>query len=189
MCMRDCRPTSTNLPHLWASDRAPNIDKFSHPTPSRNITSSMAEDDHGYPNLNHLHHLFTPSLNSLSSSPLLLPQQLPLLPNIQDQSVPDQTAAAPDVTIDWAGAGLLAANAIDQKETPLPSSSSSSKLGRGLAKKRALNPPRIAFHTRSSEDVLDDGYRWRKYGQKAVKNSLHPRYLSIYLSICLSVYK
>ncbi|XP_052210320.1 probable WRKY transcription factor 43 [Diospyros lotus] len=134
----------------------------------------MAEDDHSYPNLNHLHHLFTPSLNPLSSSPLLLTPQLPLLPNIQDQSVPDQTAAAPDVTIDWDGAGLLVANAIDQKETPLPSSSSS-KLGRGLAKKKALNPPRIAFHTRSSEDVLDDGYRWRKYGQKAVKNSLHPR--------------
>ncbi|KAJ8499831.1 hypothetical protein OPV22_010383 [Ensete ventricosum] len=24
-------------------------------------------------------------------------------------------------------------------------------------------------------DVLDDGYKWRKYGQKVVKNSLHPR--------------
>jgi hypothetical protein len=22
--------------------------------------------------------------------------------------------------------------------------------------------------------VLDDGYKWRKYGQKVVKNSLHP---------------
>ncbi|KAK4803249.1 hypothetical protein SAY86_001452 [Trapa natans] len=36
-------------------------------------------------------------------------------------------------------------------------------------------PPRVAFHTRSPDDVLDDGYRWRKYGQKAVKNSSHPR--------------
>ncbi|XP_022136661.1 probable WRKY transcription factor 24 [Momordica charantia] len=35
--------------------------------------------------------------------------------------------------------------------------------------------PRIAFQTRSAEDVLDDGYRWRKYGQKAVKHSTHPR--------------
>lgn len=38
-------------------------------------------------------------------------------------------------------------------------------------------PPRVAFHTRSPDDVLDDGYRWRKYGQKAVKNSGHPRYI------------
>ncbi|PKI50920.1 hypothetical protein CRG98_028650 [Punica granatum] len=36
-------------------------------------------------------------------------------------------------------------------------------------------PQRVAFHTRSADDVLDDGYRWRKYGQKAVKNSSHPR--------------
>ncbi|KAL9246682.1 hypothetical protein vseg_020187 [Gypsophila vaccaria] len=35
--------------------------------------------------------------------------------------------------------------------------------------------PRFAFHTRSVEDVLDDGYKWRKYGQKSVKNSAHPR--------------
>jgi hypothetical protein len=25
-------------------------------------------------------------------------------------------------------------------------------------------------------DVLDDGYRWRKYGKKMVKNSPNPRY-------------
>lgn len=36
-------------------------------------------------------------------------------------------------------------------------------------------PPRFAFHTRSTEDILDDGYKWRKYGQKSVKNSTHPR--------------
>ncbi|KAK8480471.1 hypothetical protein V6N13_132023 [Hibiscus sabdariffa] len=35
--------------------------------------------------------------------------------------------------------------------------------------------PRFEFQTRSGEDILDDGYRWRKYGQKAVRNSNHPR--------------
>ncbi|KAL2338934.1 hypothetical protein Fmac_013380 [Flemingia macrophylla] len=35
--------------------------------------------------------------------------------------------------------------------------------------------PRVAFMTKSEVDHLDDGYRWRKYGQKAVKNSPHPR--------------
>ncbi|CAN6326585.1 unnamed protein product [Urochloa humidicola] len=29
--------------------------------------------------------------------------------------------------------------------------------------------------TRSDVDYLDDGYRWRKYGQKAVKNRVFPR--------------
>ncbi|CAN4077650.1 unnamed protein product [Withania somnifera] len=44
-----------------------------------------------------------------------------------------------------------------------------------VIRKRKYVPPRIAFHTRSAEDILDDGFKWRKYGQKAVKNSTHPR--------------
>nr|WLQ22451.1 WRKY11 [Anisodus acutangulus] len=34
---------------------------------------------------------------------------------------------------------------------------------------------RFAFMTKSEIDNLEDGYRWRKYGQKAVKNSNFPR--------------
>jgi len=44
--------------------------------------------------------------------------------------------------------------------------------------RRKLREPRFCFQTRSDVDVLDDGYKWRKYGQKVVKNSLHPRYSS-----------
>ena len=40
--------------------------------------------------------------------------------------------------------------------------------------KRARQP-RFAFMTKSEIDHLEDGYRWRKYGQKAVKNSPFPR--------------
>jgi WRKY DNA -binding domain len=40
-----------------------------------------------------------------------------------------------------------------------------------------MREPRFCFQTRSDVDVLDDGYKWRKYGQKVVKNSLHPRYV------------
>ncbi|KAI3457060.1 hypothetical protein Pfo_013723 [Paulownia fortunei] len=35
--------------------------------------------------------------------------------------------------------------------------------------------PRFAFMTKSEVDNLEDGYKWRKYGQKAVKNSPFPR--------------
>eukprot|EP00249_Psilotum_nudum_P011385 c23141_g1_i1 orf=562-1986(-) len=35
--------------------------------------------------------------------------------------------------------------------------------------------PRIALVTKSDVEHLEDGYRWRKYGQKAVKNSPYPR--------------
>lgn len=34
---------------------------------------------------------------------------------------------------------------------------------------------KIAFKTRSEVEVMDDGYRWRKYGKKMVKNSPNPR--------------
>ncbi|CAL4948626.1 unnamed protein product [Urochloa decumbens] len=46
------------------------------------------------------------------------------------------------------------------------------------AKKKAekrQRQPRVAFLTKSEVDHLEDGYRWRKYGQKAVKNSPYPR--------------
>lgn len=55
-----------------------------------------------------------------------------------------------------------------------------SRKATGRSKKSV--PHRVAFHTRSADDVLDDGYRWRKYGQKAVKNSSHPRYKHTYRS-------
>lgn len=42
-------------------------------------------------------------------------------------------------------------------------------------KKEKTRKPRFAFQTRSQVDILDDGYRWRKYGQKAVKNNKFPR--------------
>ncbi|XP_022635253.1 probable WRKY transcription factor 43 [Vigna radiata var. radiata] len=46
---------------------------------------------------------------------------------------------------------------------------------KGVRVKKTTRVPRFAFQTRSADDVLDDGYRWRKYGQKAVKNSTYPR--------------
>lgn len=41
--------------------------------------------------------------------------------------------------------------------------------------KNGRQEPRFAFMTKSDVDNLDDGYRWRKYGQKAVKNGPFPR--------------
>ncbi|WOL17660.1 hypothetical protein Cni_G26453 [Canna indica] len=40
---------------------------------------------------------------------------------------------------------------------------------------RASTEPRIIVQTMSEVDLLDDGYRWRKYGQKVVKGNPHPR--------------
>eukprot|EP00268_Persea_americana_P020499 TRINITY_DN2066_c0_g2_i1.p1 TRINITY_DN2066_c0_g2~~TRINITY_DN2066_c0_g2_i1.p1 ORF type:complete len:284 (+),score=43.94 TRINITY_DN2066_c0_g2_i1:211-1062(+) len=42
-------------------------------------------------------------------------------------------------------------------------------------KQKQCRQPRIAFMTKSEVEHLEDGYRWRKYGQKGVKNSPFPR--------------
>eukprot|EP00262_Sarcandra_glabra_P019626 TRINITY_DN7460_c0_g2_i1.p1 TRINITY_DN7460_c0_g2~~TRINITY_DN7460_c0_g2_i1.p1 ORF type:complete len:192 (-),score=19.25 TRINITY_DN7460_c0_g2_i1:426-1001(-) len=40
---------------------------------------------------------------------------------------------------------------------------------------RTLREPTIILQTTSDIDILDDGYRWRKYGQKVVKENPNPR--------------
>uniref|UniRef100_A0A0E0MSA1 WRKY domain-containing protein n=1 Tax=Oryza rufipogon TaxID=4529 RepID=A0A0E0MSA1_ORYRU len=48
--------------------------------------------------------------------------------------------------------------------------------GGGGKARRKVREPRFCFKTMSDVDVLDDGYKWRKYGQKVVKNTQHPRF-------------
>ncbi|KAK3421866.1 hypothetical protein EUGRSUZ_G02469 [Eucalyptus grandis] len=40
---------------------------------------------------------------------------------------------------------------------------------------RTITEPKIIVQTTSEVDLLDDGYRWRKYGQKLVKGNPYPR--------------
>ncbi|KAK3139867.1 hypothetical protein QOZ80_5AG0391820 [Eleusine coracana subsp. coracana] len=44
-----------------------------------------------------------------------------------------------------------------------------------ISSQRTLSEPKIIVQTTSEVDLLDDGYRWRKYGQKVVKGNPHPR--------------
>ena len=53
---------------------------------------------------------------------------------------------------------------------------SSSSSGR-----KKVSRPRFAFQTRSANDILDDGYRWRKY-------SAHPRFVVRFLDPSLNYY-
>ncbi|GLT30856.1 hypothetical protein SLA2020_056390 [Shorea laevis] len=47
--------------------------------------------------------------------------------------------------------------------------------GKKLEENKESRKQKFAFQTRSRVDILDDGYRWRKYGQKSVKDSTFPR--------------
>lgn len=50
-----------------------------------------------------------------------------------------------------------------------------STIDMGAAASRAVREPRVVVQTTSEVDILDDGYRWRKYGQKVVKGNPNPR--------------
>ncbi|KAK8659309.1 hypothetical protein V6N13_029515 [Hibiscus sabdariffa] len=65
----------------------------------------------------------------------------------------------------------------DPPEKSTGSGGKLSEIPSKVRKKRQtrIRQPRFAFMTKSEVDHLEDGYRWRKYGQKAVKNSPFPR--------------
>ncbi|XP_022960195.1 probable WRKY transcription factor 23 [Cucurbita moschata] len=66
---------------------------------------------------------------------------------------------------------------LQEEEKPRPKTvkpNHSSKTKKTNQKKKEQEQ-RYTFMTKSKVDHLEDGYRWRKYGQKAVKNSPYPR--------------
>ncbi|KAG8383062.1 hypothetical protein BUALT_Bualt05G0145600 [Buddleja alternifolia] len=61
-------------------------------------------------------------------------------------------------------------------------SSDSEETSEQASSHRTVTEPRIIVQTTSEVDLLDDGYRWRKYGQKVVKGNPYPR--SYYKCTC-----
>ncbi|KAG2677175.1 hypothetical protein I3760_12G086500 [Carya illinoinensis] len=110
---------------------------------------------------------------------------LPSPPHLIQEPRLMQTETASD--IDWVS--LLSASPNFKFDNQNPSSTSkpltaenavgrengSTKHKGRVSRTKKTIPQRIAFHTKSPDDILDDGFKWRKYGQKAVKNSIHPR--------------
>ncbi|XP_008792410.1 probable WRKY transcription factor 75 [Phoenix dactylifera] len=118
----------------------------------------------------------------------------PALSNLQQQQQQQESSSlscggAPPA-IDWASlflpspiglqqpmpAGLLqAVGRPGEGEADATGGGGVKEKGKGTGRAKKVSRPRFAFQTRSPNDILDDGYRWRKYGQKAVKNSTYPR--------------
>eukprot|EP00249_Psilotum_nudum_P006450 c19775_g1_i1 orf=57-1118(+) len=61
---------------------------------------------------------------------------------------------------------------VKQEQKGHPSVSEAKKRNKTSQNERL---PKLAIMTRSEIDIIDDGYRWRKYGQKAVKNTPYQR--------------
>lgn len=47
--------------------------------------------------------------------------------------------------------------------------------GYSVSGSRTVREPRVVVQTTSEIDILDDGFRWRKYGQKVVKGNPNAR--------------
>ncbi|KAI6702071.1 hypothetical protein NL676_011207 [Syzygium grande] len=123
--------------------------------------------------------------------PCINPHLLPSTPLLHPPALMPQTLDPQQFAIDMDWFSLLSGSNKFAEHQLSPTNASSSIRGdnngceeaknggrscnKKVGKTRKAIPPRIAFHTKSADDILDDGYRWRKYGQKAVKNSGHPR--------------
>ncbi|PIN23603.1 hypothetical protein CDL12_03675 [Handroanthus impetiginosus] len=93
-----------------------------------------------------------------------------------------ETPATPNSSISSSSTEAAGAVAGDEdsnkgkKESKETDENTSKKEVKGKKKgEKKEKQPRFAFMTKSEVDHLEDGYRWRKYGQKAVKNSPYPR--------------
>ncbi|CAA2998233.1 probable WRKY transcription factor 57 [Olea europaea subsp. europaea] len=96
-------------------------------------------------------------------------------------SAPQRTTTEQTAEEEKVEASVSWSSSEDKPEKSLASGDSSAKLPAETASKarkkvqKRIRQPRFAFVTKSEVDHLEDGYRWRKYGQKAVKNSPFPR--------------
>ncbi|PWA93842.1 WRKY domain-containing protein [Artemisia annua] len=155
------------------------------PMNDNNVNVNMNNNNVNMNNINPyiLDYMNTPLINnplfqypSSSSSPVL-----PQLPLTMSNQLDNNNISLESSNVDWVSLlsgfvnvdqGSMGGRGLSEADDKIAARSSKSmKSGRG----KKVTPSRVAFHTRSSEDILDDGYKWRKYGQKSVKNSHHPR--------------
>ncbi|KAG6407227.1 hypothetical protein SASPL_130213 [Salvia splendens] len=138
--------------------------------------SSSSFDDHSSLLINNNLQMFDPTFaeflhgsnnDHTSFSAAVDDQRIPApaTPNPSISSSSDEAAAGDEES----NKGKKEAKETLEDESPKKDSKAKKK---GEKKQRQ---PRFAFMTKSEVDHLEDGYRWRKYGQKAVKNSPYPR--------------
>ncbi|CAI9259899.1 unnamed protein product [Lactuca saligna] len=105
-----------------------------------------------------------------TTSPVPVHSQAGSVENVRDVSISNplvSTSSSEDRPESSAASGDAASGGQP------PSSDTGGKVKKKGPKR--IRQQRFAFMTKSEIDHLEDGYRWRKYGQKAVKNSPFPR--------------
>ncbi|KAL8045674.1 hypothetical protein ABFX02_08G129900 [Erythranthe guttata] len=127
--------------------------------------------------------------NSLNSAPGFSPKYSSPAAVIEEEEKrppPVETPATPNSSISSSSTEAAAA-AEDSNKGSTGKKVTTAEDGEGTSKKESKGKimkkgekkekqQKVAFMTKSEVDHLEDGYRWRKYGQKAVKNSPYPSY-------------
>ena len=129
--------------------------------------------------------------NSSNSSSLAIPHSNPISAEIPDQSYATHgsgqmdSAATPEnssISIgddDFEQSSQKCKSGGDEYDEDEPDAKrwkiEGENEGMSAPGSRTVREPRVVVQTTSDIDILDDGYRWRKYGQKVVKGNPNPR--------------
>ncbi|KAL4366836.1 hypothetical protein GQ457_05G017580 [Hibiscus cannabinus] len=88
---------------------------------------------------------------------------------------PTQVAELPGSSDSEEGCAEESREERDGDDEPNPKRQNTAGEASVVLSHKTVTEPKIIVQTRSEVDLLDDGYRWRKYGQKVVKGNPHPR--------------
>ncbi|KAL9253696.1 putative WRKY transcription factor 33, partial [Drosera capensis] len=106
-------------------------------------------------NGNHNHPKLQPNRRMADHSSSSYPQmELPITPEISSVSIDKD---------DFGQTSAIGRLGMDEENEP------------GAKRCRAVREPRVVVQTTSELDILDDRFRWRKFGQKVVKGNPNPR--------------
>ncbi|KAJ0960008.1 hypothetical protein J5N97_000229 [Dioscorea zingiberensis] len=103
----------------------------------------------------------------------------PFFLSSEDQEPPRTSYYEPFTNNTFTGGHGMLSFPADISETSISSALKSSinrTCGNDMKRVKVNNGTlRIGFRTKSQIEILDDGFKWRKYGKKSVKNSPNPR--------------
>ncbi|XP_031490303.1 WRKY transcription factor SUSIBA2-like isoform X1 [Nymphaea colorata] len=138
------------------------------PQPSRRLAVGASENAHGDDRSDRSTNIDDKSLNAIGQACNQLESNG--TPELSSVSVSDD-----DEDVDGSGAHRDRNDEADEDDPEAKRRKLETVAMDSTITTRTTREPRVVVQTLSEVDILDDGYRWRKYGQKVVKGNPNPR--------------